>query len=292
MVTVIYIDVLIFVNMIINYFQILITAFFTGQHRKRGRIAIAAIAGSFFSLVILLPGLHFIVSLIVKLLGALLMAGIGYGFNSARKILRNTAYLFLASTVLAGLVLGFTEFSKSDIFVINNLGIYIDLSPLTLIIAALVCYIVLTAIDFFFKRPGRLPKNRFAQLAFNGKVLSFDAMIDSGHKLYDVLSGRDVIILQEHLADKILSPQQLAALHKSRKGEITAQDLNEIRDFALLPFTSVGGAGMMLGFGAAYCDVKEQNGKTIRIEKPFVAFAENQLLGDTEGLVGSDALEV
>ena len=147
LVTVIYIDVLIFVNIIVNYFLLRITAFFTGVSKRRGRTALAACVGSLFSLVVLLPDISIVFSLLIKIAGALVMSAAAFGIKSARHILKNTAYLFVASALLAGAVIAASEWSGSNALAAKNLGIYIDLSPLTLIIAVLVVYATVSLVS-------------------------------------------------------------------------------------------------------------------------------------------------
>ena len=290
MVTVIYIDVLIFVNIIVDYFLLMITAFFTGAPRKRVRTALAAFAGSLLSLVILIPEMHIVLSLLVKAAGAFIMAAIAYGVKNPRYLLRNSAYLFVASGLVAGGVIFAGEVLNNNAFVNKNLGIYIDVSPLTLIIVVLVIYIMLALFELLFKKHRRLDKTYRATLSLGGRRLEFDALIDSGNKLYDALSGRDAVVLKRSFSKKLLDQKQLDAL----EGFNTAGDssaLADIGEFALLPFSSLGGSGLLLGFGADMCSVDGENGKAIKIERPFVAFADDKLLGETDGIIGYDAVE-
>ena len=292
LVTVIYIDVLIFVNIIVNYFLLRITAFFTGVSKRRGRTALAACAGSLFSLVVLLPDISIVFSLLIKIAGALVMSAAAFGIKSARHILKNTAYLFVASALLAGAVIAASEWSGSNALAAKNLGIYIDLSPLTLIIAVLVVYLLLCLFELLFKKHRKQDKTCRAKLYMGEKSLEFEAMMDSGNKLYDTLTGRDALILKKRYSKKLLTAQQCAALTYSDAGDDMAQHLYGIGDFALLPFRSVGGSGLLLGFGACSCEVMMESGKNTVIERPFVAFADDNMMGETDGIIGYDAVEV
>lgn len=292
MVTVIYIDVLLFVNIVVDYFLLRITAFFTGVPKRQGRIALAAFVGSLFSLVVLLPHLHIIWALLIKAVGALAMALIAFGAKSLRGVLRNLAYLFVASSLLAGVVIAANEFLHNSAFLSKNMGIYIDISPLTLIIIVLILYLSLCLFELLFKKHRRQDISYRATLQMGGRQLSFAAILDSGNKLYDAMTGRDAVILKESLSAKLLSETQSRALAQSAAGNNAAQYLSEIGDFALLPFRSVGGEGLLLGFGAQRCEVELENGRKVTIEKPFVAFAADTMLGETEGIIGSDAVEV
>lgn len=290
--TVVYIDVLIFVNIIVNYFLLRITAFFTGTSKKSGRAVLAACAGSLFSLVILLPSMSVMLSLLIKVIGALMMAAIAFGVKNVRYLLRNSAYLFVASALLAGGVIAAGEWLNNSAFVSRNLGMYIDLSPLTLIIVVLIIYLLLCLFELLFKKHRRQDKTCRATLHIGERTLEFDAMIDSGNKLYDTLTGRDAVVLKRQFSKKLLTKRQNEALDHSVTGDDMARYLGEIGEFALLPFTSVGGQGLLLGFGANSCEVKLGDGRNTTIDRPFVAFADNKMLGETDGIIGYDAVEV
>ena len=53
--TVVYVDVLLLVNLLVNYFLLLGTCFFTKEAQNRIRFFIAAAVGALFSFTVLLP---------------------------------------------------------------------------------------------------------------------------------------------------------------------------------------------------------------------------------------------
>jgi hypothetical protein len=194
--------------------------------------------------------------------------------------------------LLAGAVTAAEEWFDGGAFLSKNLGIYIDVSPLTLIITVIAVYLLLCLFDLLFNRRRRQSKTCRASLSMGDRSLGFDAFIDSGNRLCDTLTGRDALVLRRSLSQKLLTPRQAEALKQSSLGGDMAHCLDGIGEFALLPFSSVGGQGLMLGFGANFCEVALEDGSKATIDRPFVAFADDRLLGDIDGIIGCDTVEV
>jgi len=290
--TVIYIDVLIFVNIVINYFLLLITATLTGSKKKRLRIGLAAVAGSAFALVILLPSLHVLLSLLIRVAGALLMSAVAFGIRGFRRLLRDAAWLFVASTVLAGAVLAAGEWGRSSAFVSKNLGIYIDISPVFLIVTVLAVYLLLCLFELVFRKRTRQDRTCRATVRAGNSTLSFEALLDSGNRLYDAMSGRDAVIVSRKLAKGFLTETQMKALEEESQPGSMAGALAQAGEFRLLPFRSLGGQGLLVAFPASSCEVTLSDGGRRVVDKPWVAFADGAMLGDIEGIISTDAVEV
>ena len=77
---VVYADILILVNFIVDYFLIKLTACITKSYIKIFRMVIAAFIGSIFSLYIFLPPLNPFLEILLKLVTSAVMVCIGFGF--------------------------------------------------------------------------------------------------------------------------------------------------------------------------------------------------------------------
>ncbi|MEA4912396.1 MAG: sigma-E processing peptidase SpoIIGA [Oscillospiraceae bacterium] len=284
MATVVYVDVLLVVNAVVNYFLLLMTAFFARENKKRLRLALAAFAGSLFSLTILLPARFAPVSLGVKLAGAAVMAAIAFGVKTPRRFLRDTAYLFIASGLLAGGVCLLAQ--NSDRIFVRNHSVYIDLSPLTLITATLVIYLLLCAVELLFRRPRELPEKCAASVETQRGRVQVQLLPDTGNQLRDAATGRSVVVLRRSLAPQLLDPPSLAALYAFEAGERSAQAFAELRGFALIPFSTLTQTGLLIGFAAVRMSVTLRR-REIVLERPFIAFAEDRLLCGADGLAAA-----
>ena len=93
----IYIDVLIVLNIYVNFFLLRITAGITHSPLRTWRCTAASVYGSLFSLTILLPFLGNTVSLIIKLAVAVTIVAFAFGIRCPRRLLINTAAFFAAN---------------------------------------------------------------------------------------------------------------------------------------------------------------------------------------------------
>ena len=94
---VIYIDVLICVNLVINYFLILATSKFLYLKLKRLRLILGEVLGAVYSLYILLPDYSVFVSLIIRLFMAVTIMGAVFGFKNFKILAKSVAYFFVVS---------------------------------------------------------------------------------------------------------------------------------------------------------------------------------------------------
>ena len=102
--TVIYIDVLIALNIYVTYILLLTTENFLkteGNTLKRG---ISSLMGGILSLTILLPELDFILSLLLKLISALIIVFTNFGYISKKLILQRVIVFFAVSNLFAGIM--------------------------------------------------------------------------------------------------------------------------------------------------------------------------------------------
>ncbi len=284
---VVYVDVLVIVNAVVNYFLLLMTAFFAKEPKKRGRLALAAFAGSLFSLTLLLPPLHAAASALVRLSGAAAMAALAFGIKPPRRWGRNAAYLFIASGLLAGALYALAEASSGVL--VRNQSFYIDLSPVALIAVTLAVYLLLSLVELLFRRPRDIPKKCAATLTTAHGAATVCLLPDTGDRLRDGLRRRSVVVLKKSLAPRLLGPDARAALYAFECGERSAESLAGAGDFSLIPYATVGGAGLLLGFPARTLTVRA--GKRERVlERPVVAFTADELLCGADGIAAADEL--
>ena len=98
----IYVDVLIVLNIYVNFFLLRITAGITHSPLRTGRCMISSVYGSIFSLTILLPELSSIITLLIKLAAAVSIVALAFGAYDKKRLLINTGAFFAANFVLAG----------------------------------------------------------------------------------------------------------------------------------------------------------------------------------------------
>ncbi len=289
MVAVVYIDILVIVNFIINYFLISLTAFFTSEVKRRLRFVLASFVGALFSLSLLLPQLPDGISTLTKLIGAAAMASAAFGVRGIKRLIRNSAYLFVSSYIFAGLIFSLKKLTSSRSLVLNNHNVYIGISPVFLIVTVLALYLLLTLAELLFKKPKQLSKTVTATLVSERGSADFLALVDSGNKLRDVATSSAVIVLKRSFAKKLIDDNALLALDEFESDGCSESALLKVQRFSLIPFTTVSGSGMLLGFYGRRCTVKVGGG-VCEMTRPVFAFARDDFISGADGLLSYDSL--
>ena len=152
----VYIDVLIFVNMFVNFFILRLSAVLCREKPRAWRILLASFVGALFSLYILLPMGDLFTQSAVKLVTGAVVVTLAFPFAGIKAFLRRVAVFFAASLLYAGFMLAVWYLLKPGGMAVNNGVVYFNVSPLLLITVTLVTYAVLTLLRRAAQR--RLPQ--------------------------------------------------------------------------------------------------------------------------------------
>ncbi len=255
----IYIDVLIAVNIYIDFFLILCTKKFMHIRVSLIRMILGSIIGGILSLAALLPDISFFINILADVFGAALIILVTFGRCSIRNFLKRTAVYFSFSFSFCGIMIGiYSAFRPKGMAVYNDI-IYFDISPVLLIILTLVCYYILYIIKRLTKGvSGGETCN--VEISVDDNIYTFTAKIDTGCNLKEPFSGDYVIV-----AEKILLEGYTPDSRKTR----------------IIPFESLGGSGIISGF-------KPDSIKIDGIPKNnnlYIGICENTLKGDVKALI-------
>ncbi len=226
----IYVDVLIVLNIYVNYFLLRITAKLTHSPLKTGRCIAASFYGSLFSLMILLPELDSLLNIAVKLIAAVTVVAAAFGIKSRKRFIMDTAAFFAANFILAGTVYAVYTWLRPESVHFNNTYFYIDLSLLVLILTTAGLYFGVCIFSIF---TGRTPAGEGCYSVFvryRDKVVSFEGLADTGNSLIDHFTGLPVIVCSS----------------ESFGGSGTETGLR--KGFRLIPCSTVSGNGIMQVF--------------------------------------------
>ena len=100
----IYIDVLIILNIYINFFLLRTTAKLTHSPLKISRCIVASAYGSIFSLIILFPAVGIPLSLAFKLIAAVTIVIAAFGTGGKIRLLINIIVFFSVNFIFAGVI--------------------------------------------------------------------------------------------------------------------------------------------------------------------------------------------
>lgn len=211
-----YLDVLWFLNFVIDFFLLVATNRLAGYRTTICRTIFAAVIGGVYGCVCVLPGWIFLAGTLWRLVFLGIIAIVAFGFS--KDSFRRCVLFVLLSMALGGLAL------------VIGWGGFFSL----LIYAFAVCLMCI------FGLRGKLG-NRFLPVLIrcNGLCHQFTAMIDTGNTLADPITGQQILVVSSKLGQRLLEDKKI-----SFSDPISV--LPSIHGGRLIPYHTVGTKGGLL----------------------------------------------
>ncbi len=270
-------DVLIFLNSLVDYFLLLATAKITGEKTKTFRTVLSALLGGLSSIYIYLPQQKVMVEFLYKTTVAFILTLICYKFSGIKKYIKNVAVFLGVSCAYGGIMFALWTVFKPYGMVINNSVVYFSISPLMLVIFSTIGYIVFTLSFKIFKKTCQTAERCKILVTADGKQISLNAIADTGNSLEDIFSDSDIII-----ADKAKVISLFGDIHPF-------DDSKYAHLYRLLPCNTVSGDGSLEGFRCEKATV-EADGKRIVLNKPILAVSKVPLNEDYNAIINPKIL--
>lgn len=234
-----YLDVLVLLNAGIGAAFLLAAGKLTRRRTSRWRLTLSALAAGGYSLILLLalPGWLLLLLQLPVSLGLVLLC---YGWGGKRETLR-LLLCYWGGNLLLGAVLSILDQWLKPLGAVNRGGIYyFPVQPLVLVLVTIGCYLVLWLVGKFRKKPAN--RLRF-RLQVGEKQVEFTALVDTGNRLQDPITGRSVLVVQRQVLQDCLPPTVLDALSQGRPEQVTSADW-QCR-CGVLPIRTAGGTGLL-----------------------------------------------
>ncbi|WP_315118057.1 sigma-E processing peptidase SpoIIGA [uncultured Clostridium sp.] len=197
---VIYLDVFLLENFIVNTFLIFLTSDTLKIRAKKLNVLIGALVGTLYTITLFLKSLNLFINVPVKIIMALIMILISFRKKNILFNLKATAIFILYSMLLAGLCV-FIEFNKSGGRL--GYGIIINFSYKKLMIALMLIYLILRRVVFFIKDRKVLNSYIYGvEIVLDSSVKKIRAFLDTGNELVEPVTNLPVIIVEENLFTK------------------------------------------------------------------------------------------
>ena len=242
----VYVDLVVILNFLVDGLLLLGTNRLSGHPPGWRKVLPAAALGGVYAGICMVPGFTFLGNVLWRLMCLTAMAGIAFGWNPGA--LKRGAVFMLLTMALGGLALGMGT---------ENFG--------SLLLAAL-ALAALCAVGLPHPVGSRsyLP----VQLRWNGKKLSFTALVDTGNTLQDPITGSPVLVAGADIGEMLGFSREILAdpVNALAKGRVTGA--------RLIPYRTVGRPGGMLMLIRAE-EVKVA-GKAV---SPLVALAPEEIDG-------------
>lgn len=260
----IYIDVLITVNIFIDYFLLILTKKIIGANVKYLRIIIGSIVGGIISLTALLPVLPFGLNILSDFIATMLLIFITFGKCEIKTYIKRVLVFFALSFAFGGLMIFiYLSFKPKGMGIYNDV-VYFDISPILLIILTLVCYYILLLVKKLTKTVYKSDVHNI-EIKINDKSYIFSAKLDTGCNVKEPFSGKSVIVAEKEVFEDFVP------------------DKTKVR---VIPFTSLGGSGILQGFCADSIII---DGKAVD-NSVYIGICENIFKGDIKAIVPSELI--
>ncbi|CDE25023.1 sigma-E processing peptidase SpoIIGA [Clostridium sp. CAG:440] len=292
----IYIDVVLFENLIMNYIILLATGIILKIKIKHLRLIIASLIGAIYSIFGYISNIKAYSNMILKIILSIIIIYVAYNPQDVKKMWKELLVFYLTSFAFGGAAFALIYIVKPQDILMKN-GLFLGTYPLkTVILAAIVTFILIIGV-FKIVKSKISKKDMFKDIKINieGKEVQVKAMVDTGNMLKEPISGKPVIVVEHTLLYDILPKEILNNLEKILGGDIESLP-DEIKNkyiskLKFIPFSSLGKQnGMLIGIKPTYVEVmQEENTKKedVIIGIYNKSFTKN---GEYRALIGIDLI--
>lgn len=283
---IIYVDVLLALNLFVNYFLLLSSALLSQQKPRRLRCLLGAFVGSLSSLIILLPDMGFLVTILVKLaLGALLVLLV-FGWKSRAVFVKTLLIFWAANFIFAGVMFGvWLMMSPAGMFWQNGVT-YVAISPIVLIAGSVAAYLCICLVHFALSR--RVSAKQLCRISayVEQTQANVTALVDTGNRLTDPFSGLPVCVW-EYSAACALIPSELEKFFCDPAAYPNDLERSEWRKrVRLIPCETVGGKSLLPAFLPDRCTVETAG--SVMSRQMYIAITPGLLSdGEFHAIVGN-----
>lgn len=247
---IVYADILVIVNLYIDFFLLWCVKKFLHLRAGNLRLVLGGLAGGFCSLVSLIPGAPRWALLLLGLLLAFLTAAAAFAPLPPAAFFQASLAFWMFSFLLAGIFLFLLQFLPSGNVAVLGTSLYFNISLKVLFFGTCGAFFLFWLFGRLFPQDTAQLRFRMLLVEYRGKKAELFAKADTGCTLREPFSGLPVMVCQkESLKD--IAPQ--AALCFGDPGAFADPSAAFGSGFSgegirLIPFTSVGGSGVLPAF--------------------------------------------
>ena len=183
---VIYIDLLIIVNFIIDYLLLFTNSIILKRNTNKVKILISSLVGE-LSILILIINMNYILIIISKIILAIIMNIISFGYKDIKYTFINILYFYMLSIILGG----FIYYLK-----INNINYFVSLLLIPLILWL-----------YYYQSKKNNNYSKYYKVSIilnNNKIIECIGYLDTGNNLIDPLTNKPVILIDKRLTKGLI----------------------------------------------------------------------------------------
>lgn len=264
----VYADVLIVVNLFVNYALLLCSSMIMKRHVTSLRLFIGAAVGAFYGLVIFLPQLPDVVEILMRIIASALIVFATFGYRNIRSFLRCFCTFFAVSFAFGGIMLVLWVTVAPIGMVYNNGAVYFDINLTVLAASTVVSFAVVSLIANFTQRHAPKESTAIVTVYNKGRTVTLKALIDTGNSLTESFSGYPVILGEMGYLEKVIP--------KVIKEFVDGDDVSASPEIRLVVHKTVSGTGVLPVFRPDYIEVKTIS-KCIKTNEVYIGVTSGNL---------------
>ena len=281
---IIYADILIAINWLIDDLILSATACVLRLTTTRRRLLLAGLLGGISGLIVLLPPQSVTVSLLIKLLCACVLTAVAFPWYGFRSFLKTTVVFFSIAAMFAGILSGIWLHTSGETFLVRNGMVYFSVSPLWLALFAGVSYGAVRVYNRFTRKNAPSNCEYTLVIEHGGKRCSCRALYDTGLHLNEPFSGKPVLVVEREVVFEVADePLQEALLLRQTVGAGYC-------NVRIIPYRALGNNGLLPAFMPKSITVHAAGKPPRDMSGAYVAVAENLGRGEFRALIGSGFL--
>ena len=252
----VYLDVVFFENIIINYIILYATGIISKSRIKQIRILIGSAVGAIYSIIYYIFKLKIYSSFILKIILSIIIIYISFNSKNSKQLLKQVLLFYLVSFVFGGASIAIIYMVNSNNITIQNGVLVGNYTIRTILIGSVIAYFTVI-IAFKIVKTKISKKDLICEVSIqiNNEIVKTKALVDTGNMLKEPITNIPVIVMEHTLFYDIIPKPILDNLENILGGDLSkiSGELQEeyIPKLKVIPFSSLGKQnGMLLGIKA------------------------------------------
>lgn len=207
--TVIYADILVTINLAVDYLLLFAAARIAGAEYRRLYGLLGAAVGALYSLIILFDLPAFVLGA-TRLAVSSLMVLITFGKRNFSEFIRLLFIFYICSFLFSGFMMLINSFLHADSFFAGNGIIYFEFSAVGIVLSGTAAFLVTELLRRLFRR-GEPEGTCSIRIFYGGKSAVLKGFTDTGNDLSDPFTGAPVAVCRAASLASVLSKEMLSA---------------------------------------------------------------------------------
>lgn len=246
----IYIDLFILLNLIVNGIIIFLTGWVLGKKYNFTRYSIAILLSVTYSMVYLLCDFIWLSNLIVKFFMSMFIVWSAFKIHSFREFIRILGIFYMISFILGGAVYGyfFFESNSKDFFIKKYIHWEFILKGILL-----GCIVIVVFIKSILKEHLKKQNLYMLKISYNDKSVELMGLLDTGNRLYTIGGQNPVMIIDKYALQPLLN-QNVNNFLEQNSAEMWITNVTQCHDkewvksLFFIPYKGIENSDVLLGF--------------------------------------------